>query len=167
MFVIFCLTNGLFVQEAYAFDNDDRMQKIFAQGAVLNAGIDYSREFKFEQAFEKMLEAKWEIDSEQGRGWKYSGNIPDLFSENKTNELEDKLKVYLKESRKYNGDVYEFTLRQGYLPTHTKQIFEEWQKDNILDVTLSNGEKARKKSFYIKYFKATDQEIKKVYFNLK
>jgi three-Cys-motif partner protein len=119
------------------------------------------------KGFEKMLEAKWEIDSEQGRGWKYSGNVPDLFSENKTNELEDKLKIFLKESRKYNGDVYEFTLRQGYLPTHTKQIFEEWQKDNILDVILSNGEKARKKSFYIKYFKSTDQEIKKVYFSLK
>ena len=38
-------------------DQDRRMHQIFAQGAVLNQGIDYSRQFKFDLAFSKMLEA--------------------------------------------------------------------------------------------------------------
>ena len=118
------------------------------------------------KGFEKMLEAKWEIDSEQGRGWEYLGNQPSLFYDDKTNELEDKLKEFLKVKR-YNSEVYEYTLRQGYLPKHTNQIFEVWQKNNIFEVYLLNGEKARRKSFYIKYFKPSDENNKKVFFTLK
>lgn len=116
------------------------------------------------KGFEKMLEAKWEIDTEQGRGWEYTGNIPSLFFEQKTNDLEEKLKVFLKSKKCFNGDVYEFTLRQGYLPKHTVEIFEIWQKNDFLKVFLSNNEKARKKAFYLKYFKTTDSENKKAYF---
>lgn len=118
------------------------------------------------KGFEKMLEAKWEIDSEQGRGWEYLGNQPSLFFQDKTNELEEKLLEFLKIKR-FNKDVYEFTLRQGYLPKHTNQIFEEWQKNDTFEVYLLNGEKARKKSFYIRYFKPNDVDNKKVYFKLK
>ena len=112
-----------------------------------------------------MLEAKWEIDSEQGRGWEYLGNQPSLFFQDKTNELEEKLLEFLK-TKRFNKDVYEFTLRQGYLPKHTNQIFEEWQKNDTFEVYLLNGEKARKKSFYIRYFKPNDVDNKKVYFKL-
>lgn len=118
------------------------------------------------KGFEKMLEAKWEIDSEQGRGWEYLGNQPSLFFQDKTNELEEKLLEFLK-TKRFNKDVYEFTLRQGYLPKHTNQIFEEWQKNDTFEVYLLNGEKARKKSFYIRYFKPNDVDNKKVYFKLK
>lgn len=34
------------------------------------------------RGFEKMLEAKWEIDTEQGKGWNYTGNTL-VFSTNK------------------------------------------------------------------------------------
>lgn len=120
------------------------------------------------KGFEKMLEAKWEIDTDQGRGWRYTDNSPQmgLFEEAFTNELEDKLKDFLKE-RRFNGEVYEYTLRQGYLPKHANQIFQQWQKNNLLDVNLANGEKARKNSFYLKYYKPSDTDIKKVYFTPK
>jgi hypothetical protein len=114
-----------------------------------------------------MLEAKWEIDTENGCGWEYTGNIPSLFYEQRTNELEEKLKTFLKGNKHFNGDVYEFTLRQGYLPKHTNEIFEQWQTQNILNVFLADGSKARKKSFYIKYFKSSSPDNKKVYFELK
>lgn len=118
------------------------------------------------KGFEKMLEAKWEIDNEQGRGWEYSGNIATLFSDNKTNDLEEKLKGYLKGNKKFNNDIYKFTLRQGYLPKHTNQILEQWQGNNTLVVNLANGDKARKKSFYIKYYKQNHPDNTKVYFTL-
>ena len=46
------------------------------------------------RGFEKMLEAKWDIDKEEGRGWTYerSGN---LFTAIKTNPLEEVLLKYL------------------------------------------------------------------------
>lgn len=121
------------------------------------------------KGFEKMLEAKWEIDTEEGRGWKYSDDGPQisLFGDSvSTNELETKLKIYLQEKR-FNGEVYEYTLRQGYLPKHANQILQQWQKKDILDVNLSNGDKARRNSFYLKYYPQSNKDIKKVYFTLK
>jgi len=118
------------------------------------------------KGFEKMLEAKWEIDSEQGRGWEYNATTYSLFSDYKTNEFEEKLKIFLREKKRNNYEVYEFTLRQGYLPKHAKQILENLQSNNTLEVFLQNNMKARKKSFYIKYYKANDVDSKKVYFVL-
>ena len=82
-------------------------------------------------------------------------------------EIPEELKSFLQGKKCSNGEVYEFTLRQGYLPKHTNQIFEEWQKNDTFEVYLLNGEKARKKSFYIRYFKPNDVDNKKVYFKLK
>jgi three-Cys-motif partner protein len=119
------------------------------------------------KGFEKMLEAKWEIDTEQGRGWEYSGNTPTLFFEYKTNNFEEKLKRYISKEKRYNYQLYEFTLRQGYLPKHSNEILDSLQKNNELEVLLCNGEKARKKSFYIKYLKPKDIDRRKVYFIIK
>ncbi len=117
------------------------------------------------KGFEKMLETKWEIDTEYGKGWNYTGNTLNLFSEYKTNPLEKQLEEFLKTEKRYNGEIYQFTLRQGFLPKHTNQIFSAWQDSGKLKVFTADGKKARKKSFYIsyKYFKNNG---KKVSFNL-
>jgi three-Cys-motif partner protein len=112
------------------------------------------------KGFEKMLEAKWEIDTEQGKGWEYSGNQPSLFHENKTNTLETNLFNYLKSGGKTNSQLYEFTLRQGFLPKHTNEILYNHQKQGGLDVLLENGISARKKAFYISYKYFRDEKSK-------
>ncbi len=120
------------------------------------------------KGFEKMLESKWEIDSEEGRGWEYSGNVPSLFFDQKTNRLEELLKIFLNSERKYNFDLYEFTLKEGFLTKHTNEILADWQDRGLLDVMLTNtNSNARKKSFYVKYYKANNIERKKVYYILK
>lgn len=119
------------------------------------------------KGFEKMLEAKWEIDTEQGRGWEYQGNIPSLFFEQKTNHFENQLIGFIKSGKRVNSELYEFTIRSGYLPRHTNEILDNLQQNNKLEVFLLNGEKARKKSFYIKYFKTSDIDAQKVYFVIK
>jgi len=118
------------------------------------------------KGFEKMLEAKWDIDTEQGKGWNYEGNQPSLFYGSKTNPLEEKLNEFMSGKKCYNGELYEFTLRQGFLPKHTNEIFYNWQNNSKLEVLTAAGGKVRKKSFYIcyKYFK---DDSKKVNFNLK
>ncbi len=119
------------------------------------------------RGFEKMMETKWEIDTEFGKGWEYTGNRLSLFHDHKTNELEIKLKEYIKSGIRYNGDVYRFTLLNKYLPKHAKQILEDWQKNNIIEVISSTGDKIAKKWFYIKYYKKGSLDNKKVYFRLK
>ena len=102
------------------------------------------------RGFEKMLEAKWEIDKEQGKGWEYTGAGPSLFNEQKTNVLEEKLKVFLKTERN-NGELYELTLHSGFLPTHTVEILESWQNAGNIKVTSTKEPKVRKGAFYISY----------------
>lgn len=104
--------------------------------------------------FHKMLESKWNIDEEQGRGWTQSQKEPDLFSESERNSvtyfLERNLREFLSDSRT-NGEVYEFTLRQGHLPRHTNELLKNWQEAGVLVVITNEGNKARKSSFYINY----------------
>jgi len=118
------------------------------------------------KGFEKMLESKWKIDTEEGKGWDYSGNLPSLFHEQKTNVLAEKLENYLESVGRTNGEIYEFTLRQGFLPKHTVEVFIDWQNTDKIDVVLENGSKARKKSFYISY-KNFKTEFSKVTIKIK
>lgn len=113
------------------------------------------------KGFEKMLEAKWEIDTEQGKGWDYAGNQPSLFHAYKTNPLETKLKEFLKGKKRYNGELYEFTLRQGFLPKHTNEIFYNWRNEGKLIVIKADGiEIKNKKHTYLayKYYKDDSQK---------
>jgi hypothetical protein len=102
------------------------------------------------RGFEKMLEAKWDLDDEEGKGWEYLGQ-PDLFAAfTKTNVLEEKLKVFLKEPRT-NAELYQFVLHAGFLTTHTNDVLRSLQGSGQLDVKLGDGTQARKGSFYVSY----------------
>lgn len=102
------------------------------------------------KGFEKMLETKWEIDANNGRGYKYEKS-GDLFSSTETNDWEGKLRTYLMSGKRYNGDVYEYTLHSGFLPKHTNQIFTDWLKSGQLSVALTEGNTAKKGAFYLNY----------------
>ena len=118
------------------------------------------------RGFEKMLETKWQIDDDEGKGWSYekTGN---LFATQKTNALEEKILNLISRGQKtYNGEIYEFTLRNGFLPTHIVEIFTSLQNRGKLDVVSDESEKVRKGAFYINYdnYKTLPQ---KVYFKIK
>lgn len=104
--------------------------------------------------FEKMLDAKWEIDSEEGRGWTYKNpDLPSLFSptaSTKVNKLETYFLSYLKE-RRTNAEIYEATLHQGFRPTHAVEVLKGLAAQNKIVVTSNDGQKIRKGSFYINY----------------
>ena len=102
------------------------------------------------RGYEKMLETKWDIDNEQGRGWKYNTNQITLFTDLETNKLEDLLTVYL-ESKKTNGEIFEFTLRKGFLPKHAKQVLTKLQAENRLELAKKDDSAIRKNAFYINY----------------
>lgn len=118
------------------------------------------------RGFEKMLETKWQIDDDEGKGWSYekTGN---LFSDFKTNPLEEKIISFISSSNKiYNGTLYEFTLHNGFLPTHAVEILNSMQTDGKLEVLSDKSEKVRKGAFYINYDNYKNSP-EKVYFKLK
>ena len=112
------------------------------------------------RGFEKMLEAKWAMDQDSGKGWKYHKQ-QDLFAALETNVLEEQLKLFLNVG-KTNGEIYEFTLHAGFLPTHAVEILTSLQDNGTLEVLCKNGEPARKKAFYISYknYKIEPQKVK-------
>jgi len=99
---------------------------------------------------EKMLEAKWTLDQHQGRGWSYAHSSGDqLFRlDAHINPLERALENALKEGAKTNAQLYEFVIRNGYLPKHANEILRNFQKDGRIHVSPSS---VKKGAFYLDY----------------
>lgn len=118
------------------------------------------------RGFEKMLDAKWKIDEEEGRGWKHRMGS-DLFADQdktaKTEKLKSSLFGYLRNERS-NGELYEYGLKKGFLPTHVTTVLKEFQNNELIKVHLANGFKARKGAFYVNYknYKNNPTKIKVV-----
>ncbi|HED36900.1 MAG TPA: three-Cys-motif partner protein TcmP [Ignavibacteria bacterium] len=105
---------------------------------------------------EKILEVKWKLDDQQGIGFNNT-NQGDMFLETqKISELKEKLKLYLQES-KNNKEIYEWTLKQGFMPKHTNQILRKLQNNNKLKITPDT---IRKGSFYNTYDDYRKQALK-------
>ena len=104
--------------------------------------------------FDRMLDAKWQLDDEEGRGWKYSP-AQDLFSVAErtpnTYKLERGLREILQNNKRSNAEVYEYTLHQGFLPKHSVAILNNLQSEGILEVESKNGQKINKGNFYLNY----------------
>lgn len=104
--------------------------------------------------FDKMLEAKWEIDEEQGRGWAYKNpDLPTLFDSSpttKVNKLESFYLEFLRQS-KTNAEIYEATLHQGFKPKHANEVLKSLLVNNKIKVTPNVRHKNKKGSFYISY----------------
>lgn len=112
------------------------------------------------KGFEKMLESKWKIDDDHGKGWSYQGNQGDLFAAMNMNPLEEKLMEFLNEPRT-NGEIFEFTLRCGYLSKHSKEILSNLQKQGNIKAILEDTSDARKNAFYLNY-KCYKEEYSKI-----
>lgn len=111
----------------------------------------------------KMLEAKWKIDKEEGRGWQ-GVQVPNLFSQASDTAKTEKLRLllisFLKEGAKTSGELFEFVIRNRYLPKHGTEILKSIQ--DKLEVIDSSGSIARKGAFYQTYenFKNNPNKIK-------
>jgi three-Cys-motif partner protein len=104
--------------------------------------------------FQKMLESKWEIDNEEGRGWRYESEIGNLFSGEKSSitlKFEEELRNYLFHYQRTNIEVYNFILHKGHLPTHANEILRDWQDNGTLSVLTTAGQPVRKKAFYLSH----------------
>ena len=119
--------------------------------------------------FEKFLEAKWEIDEEQGRGWSPVQTSVNLFSvaevQPDTDKFEQNLKTYLREKRS-NIDVHTFTIENGHLVPHASEILKSLQDNGCLSVRGLDDKPLRKGAFFIGWNEVRTKKPK-AYLNLK
>ncbi len=104
--------------------------------------------------FDRMLDAKWGIDKEEGRGWSYESENTLFSTFEKTpnvKKFERSIEAYLRTGSVNNKQLYEFTLFNGHLPKHTNQILDKLQKEGRLKVLDLENKPVRKSSFYISY----------------
>lgn len=103
------------------------------------------------RGFEKMLETKWELDEERGEGFRYHKNR-DLFSlATGAHPFEGRLLDFLSSDKRYNSDLYQFVLQNGFLPKHANEILGSLQEKSKLNIQAVDGSKVRKGAFYVNY----------------
>jgi three-Cys-motif partner protein len=103
--------------------------------------------------FDRMLDTKWQIDADEGRGWYYEelslfNQVP---KKPNTIKFEKKLISFLRDTHKTNGQIYEFTIRNGHLTSHANDILRKIQTDGHLEVKLKDGTLFTGRSFFINY----------------
>jgi len=103
--------------------------------------------------FDRMLDAKWKIDEEEGRGWQYqieNSLFNQIEKKANTYKFEQKLLEFLRTERS-NGELYEFRVQNGHLSNHTNEILMKLQNESKLISLNADGSPARKSSFYLSY----------------
>jgi hypothetical protein len=110
-----------------------------------------------------MLEAKWDIDTEQGKGWHYQENQLSLLSQYKTNPLEADLVEFLRTKPRSNVEVYRFTINCGFLPKHTNEVLRNWQNTQRISIASPTGTKPRKNAFYIAYEYYRQNQVRAIF----
>lgn len=110
--------------------------------------------------FQKILEVKWALDEEGGRGFRQPEPQSSLFAtqskELAHNDNYERLEKILKDSLrtpKNNWELYEIILENEFLPKHANETFRNWQENlkNFKVTEISTGKSARKNGFYVNW----------------
>lgn len=103
---------------------------------------------------EILLEAKWKIDESNGEGWDHRQTNNLFGNSDKINKLE----ILLKDANNSpvikgctNSDLYEWTIRQGYLPKHCVDVLKTLYYSGLRVTLIEENKPAIKGSFYIAY----------------
>ncbi|GGI55939.1 three-Cys-motif partner protein TcmP [Winogradskyella haliclonae] len=112
--------------------------------------------------FEKMLEAKWKVDTEQGRGFsKRIINQGSFFDTLEVSNYPFELTNFLRNNPKTNAEIYMFGLKKGYLPKHTIEILKPFRNNSKLIVKDLLGKVMPKNGYYLNYenYKSNPEKV--------
>jgi len=103
------------------------------------------------RGLEKMIEAKWKIDENEGRGFELSPQSR-LFKREELTDFPRKIISFIKSKDICtNEDLYKFGLFNEYLPKHMNKFLRQLQKEGILRVTELDGKEIKRGAFYLAY----------------
>lgn len=148
------------VQESFSFSDKYHTTSYILQSDSKNY---YALFFitKNLRGLEKAVETKWKLDKLCGKGFEQK-KISLFDVEEKEDKKEDcledlskKIILFLR-TKKNNNQLYEFTLKNGFLLKHINDILKKLQSENKLHF----DRKIRKNSFYINYENYRDEKIK-------
>jgi len=95
---------------------------------------------------ERMLEVKWKADPSHGKGFNKKSTSYDLFGDqlieyDKKNNLQFLSKLFIDHVKKgvlvSNVEVYELTIKNGFLPKHINSVIKQLKQDN--KIVTCNG----------------------------
>lgn len=97
--------------------------------------------------FEKMIQTKWAIDKEHGKGFE-NNNSFGLFDEIILSGYDELLKVFIVTSTgKTNSEITDFGYENGFLPKHSNDILQKLYNQDIIERISNDGKKVI--SFYL------------------
>jgi hypothetical protein len=95
------------------------------------------------RGFEKMLEAKWNLDKQRGKGYSRQQS-PSMFSEIELSGYPTHLREYMQAGDcRTNADLYRFGLGHGFLPKHTNEVLRKWKREGLLEILSLDGKPVR------------------------
>jgi three-Cys-motif partner protein len=109
--------------------------------------------------YEKTLEVKWVLDTEDGNGFNLPKEQPGLFDAIDRAETQDNMYQRLRsfiiqflKTPRTNHEIYKFTLQNEFLPIHANQVLKKLQEENMINVqSIKDRNTARKGAFYLSY----------------
>ena len=102
------------------------------------------------KGYEKMLEVKWRLDDQRGKGFRLE-KTADLFSEVEANNYPQRLLEFVKSANfRTNRDVFVFGLENGYLAKHTKAAMLSLEAvGNEFELSPLDGRVLEHRAFHI------------------
>ena len=101
------------------------------------------------RGYEKMLEAKWSIDPDRGKGHSLEKTMS-LFDEIELSGYPEKLRAFISSSDyRTNKELYLFGLDNRFLPKHTNNVLRDWKREGAIELVSLDGKIVR--GNYIEY----------------
>jgi three-Cys-motif partner protein len=95
------------------------------------------------RGFEKMLETKWNLDKQRGKGHSRQ-QLASMFSEIELSGYPTDLRKYMQGGhQRTNAESYRFGLEHGFLPKHTNEVLRKWKHESLLEVLSLDGKPVR------------------------
>ncbi|MGB3079798.1 MAG: three-Cys-motif partner protein TcmP [Saprospiraceae bacterium] len=97
------------------------------------------------KGFVKMLESKWSIDKKNGYAYTQGDkHTLDIFDEITACGYDDKvLNFLLDKDGATNHELFEFGLKNNFLPKHTNQVIDKLKSNYTFEITSLDGKLAR------------------------
>ncbi|WP_426670539.1 three-Cys-motif partner protein TcmP [Mucilaginibacter sp. McL0603] len=114
------------------------------------------------KGFQKMLETKWKLDEQNGRGYKMSVNKQQasLFDTTHVSNYDELVYDFIKKNKSVtNVQLLDFGLENEYLPKHTKVVLDNLLSSDKIKLTSADNKPAL--SWYI------DNDQRKILVSLK
>jgi len=119
------------------------------------------------RGFEKMMDAKWQIDEDEGRGFTLDKQGKLFCKIDLSDFPHEVIKFINKNTVCSNRDLYEFGLRNGYLPKHLRQVLCQLQEKEQIRMFSPTNQNIKKGAFYLDYHNHTPNGKRIVNFEIK